>query len=348
MTNSESTRSGIASDEATSKVNRRSNSSSALLRVLCVSAFALFLAPSPAAAQLFPSKPIRILVGAPPGGTTDTVARAVAAEMSKTLGQQVVVENRSGAGGNVAADLVAKSAPDGHTLLVSFTSHTINATLYPKLPFDPVADFTPITMLTTSPSLLIGHPSLPANDLRELIALLKKNPGKYNFGIGAIGSSLHLAGEKFKMDTGTYVVNIPYRGSAPALQDLLAGQVELMFVSPAVGGAQLKAGKVKAFGVTSPKRLAQFPEVPAIGEVVKGFESNAWFGLFGPAKLPLDVTRKLYEAARAALASPEVRKRFELEALEPVGNPPEEFARFVREDIQRWAKVVKYSGAKPE
>lgn len=314
---------------------------SAWFALLWTVAFAAF-------GQTFPSKPIRILVGAPPGGTTDTVARVVAAEMGKHLGQQVVVENRSGAGGNVAADLCAKSAPDGYTLLVSFTSHTINATLYPKLPFDRVTDFTPITMLTTSPSLLIGHPSLPANDLRELIALLKRHPGRYNFGIGALGSSLHLAGEKFKMDTGTYVVNIPYRGSAPALQDLLAGQVELMFVSPAVGGAQLKAGKVKAFGVTSPKRLAQFPDVPAIGEVVEGFESSAWFGLFGPAKLPPDVTQKLYEAARAALAAPEVRRRFEQEALEPVGHPPEEFARFVRADIRRWAKVVRYSGAKPE
>lgn len=291
---------------------------------------------------------MRILVGAPPGGTTDTVARAVATEMSKTLGQPVVVENRGGAGGNLAADAVAKSAPDGHTLLVSFTSHTINATLYSKLPFDPVADFTAITMLTTSPSLLIGHPSLPASSLAELIALLKKHPGRYNFGIGAVGSSLHMAGEKFKLDTGTYVVNIPYRGSAPALQDLLAGQVELMFVSPVVGGAQLKAGRVKAFGVTSPKRLPQFADVPAIGEVVKGFESNAWFGLFGPAKLPADVTQRLYDAARAALNAPEVRKRFEFEALEPVGNPPAEFARFVREDVQRWAKVVRYSGAKPE
>lgn len=299
-------------------------------------------------AQSFPSKPVRILVGAPPGGTTDTVARAVANEMSKTLGQSVVVENRGGAGGNLAADLVAKSAPDGHTLLVSFTSHTINATLYPKLPFDPVGDFTAITMLTTSPSLLIGNPSIPANTLAELIALLKRSPGKYNFGIGAIGSSLHMAGEKFKLETGTFVVNVPYRGSAPALQDLLAGQVELMFVSPAVGGAQLKAGKVKAFGVTSPKRLTQFPDVAAIGEVVKGFESNAWFGLFGPAKLPPDVTAKLYEAARAAVNATEVRKRFEAEALEPVGNTPAEFTRFVADDIKRWEKIVRFSGAKPE
>ena len=294
------------------------------------------------------AKPVRILVGAPPGGTTDTVARAVATDMAKALGQQVIVENRSGAGGNVAAEFVARSAADGTTLLVSFTSHTINATLYPKLPFDPVADFTPITMLTTSPSLLIGHPSVPANSLAELVALLKRNPGKYNFGIGALGSSLHMAGEKFKLETGTFVVNIPYRGSAPALQDLVAGQVQLMFVSPAVGGAQLKAGKVKAFGTTAPKRLAQFPDVPAIGEVVKGFESNAWFGLFGPARLPADATQRLYEAARSALAQPEVRKRFDSEALEAVGNSPAEFARFVQDDIQRWEKVVRYSGARPE
>jgi tripartite-type tricarboxylate transporter receptor subunit TctC len=291
---------------------------------------------------------VRILVGAPPGGTTDTVARAVATDMARALGQPVIVENRSGAGGNVAAEAVAHSAADGATLLVAFSSHTINATLYPALPFDPVADFTPITMLTTSPSLLIGHPALPANSLAELVTLLQKNPGKYDFGIGAPGSSLHMAGERFKLDTGTFVGSIPYRGSAPALQGLVAGQVQLMFVSPAIGGAQLKAGKVKAFGTTATRRLPQFPEVPAIAEVVKGFASNAWMGLFGPAKLPADVTQRLYEAARGALAQPDVRKRFDTEALEPVGNSPAEFARFVQDDIRRWAKVARYSGAKPE
>ena len=210
-------------------------------------------------------KPVRLLVGAPPGGTTDTVARAVATDMAKALRQPVIVENRSGGGGNVAADAVARSAPDGTTLLVSFASHTINATLYPMLPFDPVADFTPISLLATSPSLLLGHPSILASSLAELVTLVK--------------------------------------------------------------------------------RLAQFPEVPA--EVVKGFESNAWIGLFGPARLPADVTERVYEAARAALAQPEVRKRFDHEALAIVGNAPAEFARFVQEDIQRWEKVVRYAGARP-
>jgi tripartite-type tricarboxylate transporter receptor subunit TctC len=292
--------------------------------------------------------PVRILVGAPAGGTTDTMARTLATELGKALGRTVVVENRPGAGGNIAADMVAKAAPDGNTLLMSFTSHAINASLYPSLPFDPERDFTPLTMVSTSPALLVAHPSVPANNVRELVALAKARPGKLNFAIGALGSSVHLAGEAFKMMSGTYIVNIPYKGTAPAIQDVLAGQVELMFAN--VGNAQshIRAGKLKVLGVTSPKRLPAFPEVPAIAEVLPGYESSAWFGLFGPARMPPELARRLSDAARQAIAAPEVKKRIEFEGATPVGNAPEEFARFVHEEIVRWAKVVKYSGAKPE
>jgi len=301
-----------------------------------------------AQAPAFPAKPIRLLVGASAGGTTDTLARAIGGEMSRFLGQPVVVENKAGAGGNIAAESVARAPADGYTLLVSFTSHTINASLYPKLPFDPVDDFTPITMIATVPSILVGNPTLPASDVKELIALAKSNPGKLNFAIGGIGSSLHMAGALFKMRAGVFIVDIPYKGTAPALADVLGGQVELMFISAVTGTAQVRAGKLKAFGVTSAARLAALPDVPAIGETLPGFESNAWFGVFGPARLPREVTQNLYEAVTGSLATPELKGRLAAEGASAVGSTPDLFAAFVREDVKRWAPVVKYSGAKPE
>ena len=292
--------------------------------------------------------PIRILVGAPAGGSTDTMARVVAHAMGQQLGRTVVVENRAGAGGNLAAEAVARAAPDGQTLLMSFTSHAINASLYPRLSFDPVKDFTPLTLVSTSPSVLVAHPSLPANNVAELIALAKSKPGQLNFAIGALGSSLHLAGEAFKLKAGVFIVNIPYRGTAPAVQDVMAGQVELMFA--AVGNVQqhIRTGKLKALGVTSPHRLPALPDVPAIADTLPGFESNAWFGLFGPAKLPADISRAWSEAARAVVQSPDVRRRIEAEGATVVGNSPQDFSRFVVADIARWREVVKFSGAKPE
>lgn len=301
-------------------------------------------AASPALAQ----RVIRIVVPFGPGAVQDTVARTFNAELGQILGASVVVENRPGAGGNIAADLVAKAAPDGNTLLMSFTSHAINASLYPSLPFDPEKDFTPLTMVSTTPALLVAHPSLPANNLRELIALAKVKPGKLNFAIGALGSSVHLAGEAFKMMSGTYIVNIPYKGTAPAIQDVLAGQVEMMFANVGNAQAHVRAGKLKVLGVTSPRRLPSYPEVPAIAEVLPGYQSSAWFGLFGPARMAPELVKRMSDSARQAIAAPEVRKRIEFEGATPVGNAPEEFARFVHEEIVRWAKVVKYSGAKPE
>lgn len=292
--------------------------------------------------------PIRLLVGAPAGGSTDTIARTLAAGMGPVLGRTVIVENRPGAGGNIAAEVVAKAPPDGNTLLLSFTSHAINATLYPTLPFDPVKDFTALSCIATSPSILVAHPSVPADNVRELIALAKAKPGQLNFAIGALGSSLHMAGEAFKMQSGVYIVNIPYRGTAPAVQDVLAGQVQLMFA--AVGNVQqhIKAGKLKALGVTSAKRLPEFPDLPAIAETLPGYESSAWFGLFGPARMTPETTRRLADAARQAIAEPAMRKRFDSEGVIAVGNTPEQFGPFVQSEIKRWAQVVKYSGARPE
>ena len=300
---------------------------------------------APALAQ---NNPVRLLVGAPPGGSTDTLARTLATEMGRLLGRIVLVENRAGAGGNIAAEAVANASPDGNTLLMSFTSHAINASLYPSLAFDPVKDFTPLTCVATSPSILVANPALPVKDVRELIALAKAKPGKLNLAIGAIGSSLHLAGDAFKMQSGAYIVNIPYRGTAPALQDVLAGQVELMFAAIGNAQAHVRAGKLRALGVTSLKRLPAFPDVPAIAEVLPGYESSAWFGLFGPGRMDPALARRLSDAARQAIASPEVRRRLETEGAVPVGNSPDEFARFVQAEITRWSRVVKFSGAKPE
>jgi tripartite-type tricarboxylate transporter receptor subunit TctC len=313
-------------------------------RVFLLATSAVVAAPALHAQQA----PIKILVGASAGGSADTLARALANELGQHLGRTVIVENRPGAGGNIAADAVAKSAPDGNTLLMSYTSHAINATLYPSLPFDPVNDFTPLTCVAKAPSILVANPKVPVNSLRELIAYAKAHPGQLNFAIGGIGSSLHLASDAFKMESGTFIVDIPYKGTAPAIQDVLAGQVQLMFAPMVSGQAQVRAGKLKALGVTSARRLPQFPDVPAIAEVLPGYEMTAWFGLFAPGHMAPELTKRISDAARQAIASPAVRKRIESDGATPVGDSPEEFGRFVRSEIVRLGKVVKFSGAKPE
>ena len=316
-------------------------------RDILISSASLAALSSAARAQVG-GTPIRILVGAPAGGSTDTLARSLAASMGPAMGRTVIVENRPGAGGNIAAELVAKAQPDGNTLLMSFTSHAINATLYPSLPFDPVKDFTALTCVATSPSVLVANPSVPAKDTRELIALAKQKPGQLNFAIGAVGSSLHMAGEAFKLQSGVDIVNIPYKGTAPAVQDLLAGQVQLMFAAVGNVKAHIQAGKLKALGVTTAQRLPAFPDVQAIAEVLPGYESSAWFGLFGPARMSAETSRKISDAARQALQQPDMRQRLDTEGAIPVGNSPEQFSAFVQSEITRWAKVVKFSGAKPE
>ena len=294
------------------------------------------------------SGPIRIVVGASAGGTTDTLARSVAKLMESDLKRPVIVENKPGAGGNIAAEYVARSHPDGDTLLMSFTSHTINPSLYKKLPFDTVKDFTPITMVATVPSVLVVNSKVPVNNVAELIAYAKKNPGKLNFAIGGSGSSLHMAGEQFKMQTGVEIVNVAYKGTTPAMTDVLAGHAELMFASTLNVLPHVSGGKIKVLGVTSAKPMPQFPGVAPIGATVPGFESNAWFGLFGPAKMPAVTTNRLYEAASKAVRDPSYQKRLETDGGSPASMKPAEFGEFVAQDIERWAKVVKFSGATAE
>ncbi|HTJ99118.1 MAG TPA: tripartite tricarboxylate transporter substrate binding protein [Bordetella sp.] len=313
---------------------------------LAIAALAASVHALPALAQQTP--PIKLVVGAPPGGTTDTVARSVATTMGKELGRTVIVENRPGAGGNIASDYVAKSPADGNTLLVSFNSFSINASLYKNLPFDPRKDFTPVSMLASVPSVLVTRKNFPAKDMAELINLAKANPGKYTMALGGIGSSLHMAGERMKMMAGLNIINVPYKGTTPAVTDLLGGQVDMMFGSTLNVIPHVKSGALKAMGVTSNKPLESLPGVPPISDTIKGFESNAWFALFGPANLPADTLAKLNAAARAAVAAPDFRRLLERESASAVSSTPDELKKFVNEDIDRYAEVVKFTGATVE
>ena len=294
-------------------------------------------------------KPIKILVGVTPGGTTDALARFLAQEMSKELGQPVIVENRAGAGGNIAADAVARSAADGLTLLFCNTSHSVNPGLYgAKLPFDAIKDFTPITQVSTGPAVLIASNDFPGRTAKDVIAMAKASPGKLNFAIGGVGTSLHMAGDLFKNMAGIDIVNVPYKGSAPALTDVMAGQIELMFAAVINAVPQIKAGKVKALGVTGNMPIPALPGVPTIGASLPGYESAAYFGLLGPAKMPKDVLARLHAAAARAAQSDELKKRLEPDGSRVVGGTPEEFVAFLIEDVAKWKKVVAATGAKPE
>ncbi|GAA5236028.1 tripartite tricarboxylate transporter substrate binding protein [Verticiella sediminum] len=313
----------------------------AFLGALCVCAGAMLAPAVPAQAQ---DRALTIVVGSPAGGTTDTLARVIGQSMAKTLNRTVVIENRAGAGGNIAATYVARSRPDGNTLLMSFTGHTINATLYKNLGFDPVADFTPITMVARVPSVLIARKGLPFGDTAGLIEHAKQNPGKLTFAIGAQGSSLHLASEQFEHMAGVDILNVPYKGTSPALQDVMAGTVDLMFASTVNVLPHLGNDLVKPLGVSSAQPLPQFPGVPTLADTVPGFESSAWFGLFAPAGLPQATLDELYGAIEQAIQDPAYQERMKHEAATAAPMPPAEFAEFVKADIEHWAKIIEVSG----
>ena len=313
-----------------------------------VALLVLSLAAFPVAAQAWPAKPIRYIVPFPPGGATDIIARAVAGEISKTLGQQVVIDNRGGAGGNIGTDIVAKAAPDGYTILMGTVgTHGINVSLYSKLPYDAVRDFAPVTLVATVPNVLVVHPSVPVKSVKELIAYAKANPGKLNFASSGNGTSIHLSGELFKTMTGVSMVHIPYKGSAPALADLLGGQADLMFDNLPPSLPHIKSGRLHALAVTTARRSAVMPDLPTMAEAgVPGYESGSWFGVLAPAGTPKDIVNRLNAEIVKALAVPEIRERLQAQGAEPVGNTPEQFAAFIRSEITKWAKVVKDSGAK--
>ena len=314
------------------------------------------LAATPGAAwsqSAWPNKPVRIVVPFAPGGTTDILARALAPELSRAFGQPFVIENKPGAGGNVGADLVAKSPADGYTLLMGTVgTHGINQSLYPKMPFDPVKDFAPVTLVAGVPNVLVMNPAkaeaAKINSVADLIKYAKANPGKLNMASSGNGTSIHLSGELFKSMTGTFLLHFPYRGSGPALLDLIGGTMDLMFDNLPSAMPQIKAGKLKALGVTTAQRSAALPEVPTIAEAgpVKGFDASSWFGLLAPAGTPADVVNRLQQESAKALKTPALNERLLSQGAIPSGMTPAEFAAFIGAETKKWAGVVKQSGAK--
>ncbi|SDP53296.1 Tripartite-type tricarboxylate transporter, receptor component TctC [Ralstonia sp. 25mfcol4.1] len=315
------------------------------------------LGPLAAAAALandaYPTRPIRLVVPFPAGGTTDIMARAVSAELSKLPGWNVVVDNKPGAGGNIGSDIVAKSAPDGYTLLMGTVgTHGINQSLYGKLPFDPIKDFAPITLVAAVPNVLVVNPAFAQqnkiNSVNDLIAYARANPGKLNMASSGNGTSIHLAGELFKTQTKTFMVHFPYRGSGPALTDLSGGTMQVMFDNLPSSIQLIKSGKLKALAVTSAKPSPALPGVPTVAQAANlpGFEASSWFGLLAPAGTPPEIIHRIQQEVAKSLNTPAVRERLMAQGADPVGNTPEQFAALIRSETTKWAKVVKDSGAK--
>jgi tripartite-type tricarboxylate transporter receptor subunit TctC len=320
-----------------------------MTRLLAASLISLVAClPAASHAQAFPSKPIRFVVPYPAGGPLDTIARLLGAKVAESTRQPVVVDNKPGAGGNIGADLVAKSPADGYTILMgAVATHAINPTLYKAIPYDPIKDFAPVTQVASTPNVLVVNPSVPASNVREFIAHAKANPGKLSFGSGSIGSAGHLAGELFKATAGVDMVHVPYKGAAPAMQDLVGGQIQLMFDNLASALGQVKAGKVRALAVTTARKTPLAPDLPTIAESgLAGFDISTWFGVFAPAGTPKEALDRLHAEFTRALAAPDVREKMLALGAEPVGNRPEEFAAYIKSEADKYAKVIKASGAK--
>jgi len=318
---------------------------SELCRVICVVA-AVLLAPL-AGAQSYPSKPIRMILSVPAGATPDVTARLVMPGLSQLLGQPLVADNRGGAGGLIGAELAAKAAPDGYTLFISSPGALTILPHLRKVPYDTLRDFTPVSLISVGPFVLITHASVPVKTVKELIALARAQPGKLNYASAGNGVANHLAMELFKQMAGVDIVHVPYKGAPQAVTDVLAGHMNMMFNSIAPIIAHIRAGRVQVLGISSSKRSSQMPDVPTISEAgVPGYESENWFGLFAPAQTPQRIVARLNEAVVKIVRSPEIQAQFAALGADAVGNSPEEFAAFVRRDMERYARVVKLSGAK--
>ena len=314
----------------------------------CAVAAALLVFCTGALGQSWPAKPIKYIVPFAPGGTTDILGRMVAAGLAPTLGQPVVIENKPGQAGSVGSAELARAAPDGYTIGGgTISSHAINVSLYPSLPYDPLRDFAPITMLATLPNMLIVHPSLNVNNVRELVALLKANPNKYSFGSAGNGTSQHISGELFKIMTGTQMQHIPYKGSGPMIPDLLAGTIQLSFENITTAYPQVKGGRLKALAVTSAKRSFVAPDVPAMAEAgLAGYDISSWQALFAPAGMPKEIVARLHAETAKILRSPENQKKLAELGLDAGGMAPEELTALIRAEIPKLGKVVRDSGAK--
>ena len=305
--------------------------------------FAVLAASSsmPAFAQSYPAKPIRLIVPFPAGGATDILARALSQKLGEKIGQTVVVENRPGAGGTIGADAASKSAADGYTLLLATSStHSIGPAINPKIPYNAEADFTPIAYVASSPNVVVVPNTLPVKTMREFIGYARKNPGKLNYASSGNGTIVHLTTEYFKAQSDTFILHIPYRGTALAIPDLVSGKLDVMFDSFVTAMPHVKDGKLRALAVTSATRSALAPDMPTVAEVLPGFESVTWFGLYGPKGLPQDLTAKVNQAVNAALADTDVKDRFARLGAEPAGGTPQTFAAMVKADNAKWKKII--------
>ena len=298
------------------------------------------------AQQDYPNRPIRLLVPAAPGGTTDILARLFGARLSEVFKQQVIVDNRASASGVIAGEMAANAAPDGYTLLLAYHQHTVNGVLNPKLPYHPVSSFTPITQLTSAGLMLVVHPSTPVESLKQFVDWSRNFKGALNFGSAGIGSGGHLAGELYNMMAGIKAAHIPYKGSGPALADLVGGQYHYNFAGIQAAQTLVRSGKLRALALTTPRRVAALADLPTVAEALPGFEVVGWYGFLAPAKLPAPLLARLHAEITRILNQPDIRERIVFDGSEPVGSTPDEFTRYMHADLVKWAKVVKESGAK--
>ncbi len=319
-------------------------------KIKCLSSIvALSLLALPVAAQNYPTRAVRLVVPSSPGGGTDISARILAPQLSQFLGQQVVVENRPGAGTMIGGEAVARAAPDGYTLLMGISTLAINPAMYKKVPYDALKDLAPISQAVALSNVLVVHPSLPAKSVKEFVALVKPRPGQINFASAGVGTSPHLSMELFLVMTGLKMLHIPYKGSGPGVTDLIAGHVPAMMPNMLSAQPHIKSGRLRALGVTGSKRAPGADDIPTIAEAgVPGYEAVQWYGLLAPAAVPRDIITKLHAGVVRALQNPEVRQRLLNDGAEPVGSSPEEFSAYLRSETAKWAKVIQAAGIKPE
>lgn len=302
-----------------------------------------------AAAQAYPARPVRVICGFPPGSGADITARVIGAKLYEVMGQQFFVDNRPGAGSNIAAEIAAKSAPDGYTLFIGTVANTINATLYSRLPFDFARDFAPVALATAAPNVLVVHPSVPAKTVKDLVALAKSRPGQLNFASSGTGTAPHLSGELFNAMAGVKMTHIPYKGSPPAVADLAAGSVDVMFSPASTAIPHLKSGRLRALAATTAARMPSLPDLPTVSEAgLKGYETVTWFGYVAPAKTPPAIMGRLNAEINRVLGMPDVRSQFEVQGVAILGGSAERFSQYIREETAKWAKVIRISGARAD